>query len=271
MVKIAQMTFPPGYEELVNKILRWYDSLQYPTWAFSNKHNTRAAKKVLQEKTYLPGARDTWKGLSAVEKAAWKSAAAFDYRSNYALFCGDYSYRKKNGLSLPGTPDNLHQIYGLEMCDPDGLNEVIVQREDIVLAGPVSLSFNFKKDEISEPLAQSWGFDWTLYYFEDGENKIEYLNWEAPAGNLAWQNQSFTLGHAGQLYFHSVLTFYLEFYQANVFLDNLLISDATGDIYREAWKLNAKKQWIYTPQYRKTGWLFSPDYDTDFIKVLYLG
>jgi hypothetical protein len=51
MVKVAQITIPPEYEPLLAKILAWFDSLIYPTWASQYFHTTRSAKKANKEKT----------------------------------------------------------------------------------------------------------------------------------------------------------------------------------------------------------------------------
>ena len=51
MVKVAQMTIPPEYEPLLAKILAWFDSLIYPTWASRYFHTSRSAKKANKEKT----------------------------------------------------------------------------------------------------------------------------------------------------------------------------------------------------------------------------
>ena len=46
MVKVAQMTIPPEYEPLLAKILAWFDSLIYPTWASRYFYITLSAKKT---------------------------------------------------------------------------------------------------------------------------------------------------------------------------------------------------------------------------------
>jgi hypothetical protein len=109
-----------------------------------------------------------------------------------------------------------------------------------------------------------------LYYFEDGLNKTITYTWQAPAGSIDWNTVNFSMGVSGQKYFHLTVFWYFEYYDVEVFLDHLLISDQLGDKYRENWQYKAGKVWEYDNLYRKSGWLFTPGYRVPYFEVLYL-
>jgi hypothetical protein len=314
MVKVGNLTFPPGYEALVAKILAWYDNQIYPTWATRNRHNTRSAKKRNLEKTLLPSISGIWKGLTPAERAAWSAASDFSTLNGYQLFTSDYSYRRKNGLSLPGTPNNYHDMFSLEIDNPGGVSEVRFRRDEKDLVGPVNISFNYKKVERQTITLEEWSdlvatwadatamwtgvevaawsdpnIDWAdvlarwaystkgmfhlvaiLYYFEDGQNKIETHNWDSPAGPQNWNTVSFSMGTSGKKYFHLTLNWYMDNYDATVDFDHLLITSAGADKYRECWQFKSGKTWEYDNLYRKMGWLFSPAFAVPYFQVLYL-
>ncbi len=314
MAKVAVSTIPPEWQPLLDKILAHFQNQMYPTWATRFLHLSRSAKKADKEKTYIPGARSIWNTFTAPQKLAWTNAKFVSYRSGYNVFLGDYSYRKKNGLSLPGTADPTHQIYGLRISNFGGLDLVTLERHDIVATGQLSVHFSYKKVERQTITLEEWAdsvatwadatamwtgvetatwadsnIDWAdisarwaysmagmfslhvdAYYFEGGENKIDTYDWEAPAGNVNWNEVSFSFGVTSRYYFHVVCTWSLPYYDADVFFDNFYLRDMYGDVNRETFKPNAKKEWIYQPKVRKQGWLFGPAYLEPWFKVVYL-
>ena len=270
MVKVAQMNLPAGYQELLDKILSYFDNQIYPTWATRYFHNTRMAKERNKEKTYLPGVQAVWKTLDAPTKALWKSAASFLKWSNYQYFTAKYSYHKKHGLSFPISPNQTVQMYGLKVSNPGGSEIVGMVRQDIICTGQITVAFKYKKIEYSLPLDQSFGFHADCFYFKDGENLVDTFDWVSPTGNIDWTAVSQSFGVSGRYYFHIVLTFALDFYDVDVFLDNFLISDMYGDVYREPWAVKDGKPWAYTPFYRKRGWTFDPYYAEPFFQIEYI-
>jgi len=270
MVKVQQMDIPPEYQHLLDKILAWFDQQIYPTWATRNKQTTRSAKASNKEKTYLPKASEVWGGYDTATKALWKSAGVFMGLNGWLYFCQKFSYHKKNGLSLTLTPNQTVQIYGLKISNPTGSGQVRAVREDIVLTGQITVAFKYKKTEILPPSGQSFRFHADLYYFKDGQNLVESHDWVSPSGNVDWTTISESFGTTSRYYFHSVVTFYLDDYNADVFLDNLLISDMNGDVYREPWKVKAGIPWDYTVKARKQGWVFTPSYSFPSFEIVYI-
>lgn len=264
------MSIPPAYQEKLDKILAYFNLQIYPTWASRYFHTTRSAKARNQAKTYLPGARTVWATYDAVTKALWKTAGTFMKLNGWLYFTQKFSYHKKHGLTLTLTPNSTVQMFGLELFNPGGLEEVRATREDIVLLGQINAAFKYKKTENSPATTDPFRFHCDLYYFQDGENKVETHDWTAPSGNVDWTAVSESFGTTGRNYFHCVLTFYLDYYDADVFLDNFLISDGLGDVYREAWKVKDGKPWAYTPKVRKYGWIFSPNYAEPYFQIAYI-
>lgn len=265
------LEIPAAWEALMEKILRWFDNQQYPVWAPFNLHSTRSAKKANKERTYLVSVASEWGLLDAATKAQWATAADFGTLNNYQLFTSDYSYRRKNNLSLPGTPNAFHQLMGISWQNPDPLATCRLRRDCKDLEGQVTIAFNYEKTEYNPTTDKPFSFLATLYYFEDGLNKTETHEWSAGAGNKAWQAVSETFGTAGRKYFHLTILWYLDGYDAKINIDRLLVSDVNGDIYRECWQFKAGKTWEYDNLYRKEGWLFTPQYHVPYFEVAYLG
>jgi len=270
MVKVAQMNIPPSFEPLLAKILAYFDQTIYPTWASRYFHNTRSAKAANKAKTYIPGARAVWATYDAATKALWKSAGAFMKLNGWLYFTSKYSYCKKHGLPMDITPDQVKQMYGLKISNPGGMDLVSMERDDIVLTGQVTIAFKYKKVEYSPTLSDPFRLHADLYYFKDGQNLIDSYDWEAPSGSVDWTAISFSFGQTSRYYFHCVITFYLDFYDADVLLDNFLVSDMLGDVTREAWKVKDGKPWAYVPYYRKAGWSFDPFYAEPFFQTEYI-
>ena len=271
MVKVAQMDIPPEYQALLDKILAYFDNQIYPTWASRFFHKTRSAKKRNQEKTLMPSVSAVWAELSPAEKQAWSDASGFGTLNRYQLFISDYSYRWKNGLSIPGTPSTYHEMMGFQIQNPGGSTNVRFRRDEKDLVGPVSIAFNYQKTEISPTGDQPFKFVATLYYFDAGQNKTLAKEWSAPSGNVSWASVSESFGVSGQKYFHLTVEWYLDSYDATLNLDHLLIQSVGVDKYRECWQYKSGKIWEYDNLYRKTGWLFTPDYREPYFNVVYLG
>jgi hypothetical protein len=271
MVKVAKMDIPPAWQPLLDKILAYYDNQIYPTWASRYFHKTRSAKKRNKQKTYIPSAAAAWKALTSSEKVAWTSASAFGTLNNYQLFLADFSYRRKNGLSLPGTPFSTHEMMGLEIQNPGGSTNVRLRRDEKDLVGPITIAFTYQKTENAPTGDKPFKFIATAYYFWEGKNLTLTKEWSAPTGNVSWTSVSESFGVSGQKYFHLTIIWYLDNYDAIVDLDHLLIQSAGTDKYRECWQYKAGKTWSYDNLYRKTGWLFTPGYQVPYFDVIYLG
>lgn len=224
---IDTRNLPPSWLPLADKILRWYDQLQYPVITPFGVMGKRKAKQTRRDNTWITEIKTAWAAVAAGTKANWKTAAAFVKRNGYQLFVKDYAYRKRNHLSLPGTPNVLHQVKGLLMSNPGPVAQCRLQRDDVQLTGQVTLSFNYKKTENVPTGGDPFNFLATLWYFKGGQILTETHTWSAPAGNVAWASVSETYGTAGRKYFHHRVIFYLDNYDADVYFANFLLQDQT--------------------------------------------
>jgi hypothetical protein len=270
MTKVATMTIPPDFQALLDKILAHFDQMIYPTWATRFFHRTRAAKKANEEKTYLPHIHDIWSVMTPAEKQAWKDAKGYTGYSGYQVFTADYSYRRKNNLTIPGTAYTTHQLYGLKISNPGGGDLIRVRLHLKDLTGPLTIAFNYKKGQYALPADKSFNFTAQAFYFDGGLNIVDTKEWESPTGDVAWAVVSQSWGTSGKKYFHLTIEFKLDNYDADVFLDNLRITDGNGAFYSDSFNKKVGKEWIYTPFYRKQGWAFDPSFAVPNFEIVYL-
>jgi len=270
MVTVAQMDLPPGYQELLDKILAWFNNQIYPVWATRFFHTTRKAKADNKAKTFITGARTIWNEFDIDTKLDWFLARGYTRWSGYNLFLADYSYRRKNGLSLPGTPTTTHQLYGLKMGNPGAGNEVLTRLHLKDLTGPITIDFYYKKTEYQATFGDPFNLIADAFFFDGGLNILDEETWEAPGGNVDWAHVSFTFGEAGRRYFHLIMQLAIIDYDCDVFIDNFKISDQSGDFYLDSFTHNAGTDWQYEAFYRKQGWAFYPSFAVPYFEVLYL-
>jgi len=281
MAKVFRMSIPPELQPLLDKIISYFDQLKYPTWATRFLHKTRSAKKRNREKTYIPAARAVWNSLTPSQKEAWKRSREFtiwqrEYVSSrrsfsgYHTFITDYSYRKKNNLSLPGTPSFTHQLFGLKMFNPGGNHDVFCRLHLKDLVGPIKVEFYYKKIEYSPTFGNPFNVIADAFFFDGGLNILDEETWESPAGNINWSKATINVGELGKKYFHLIIQFSLFDYNAAVFIDKLSVSDYYGIFYYDSFIKKSGKAWKYQPFYRKQGWAFYPSFDAPYFEVVYL-
>lgn len=216
---------PPSWLPLLEKVIRWFNNQTYPVWTVFGSTSPRKRKKVNRSNTFLPTVRLVWHDLSDAERQAWADSADFVERTGYQLFVKDCSYRIKQLMPYPRIPSQYFGMYGLAIKNPGGTEDVRLQRDDVNAVGQVTLSFNYKKVERAVTGGEPFRAVITLWYFEGGENKTETHTWEAPAGNVGWTTVSETYGESGRLYFHHRVVYYLDDYNADVYLANFKITD----------------------------------------------
>jgi hypothetical protein len=270
MTKVAVMTIPPEFDALLAKILAHFNQMAYPCWASRFFHTTKSAKKANAEKTLLPHISALWSALTLVEKNAWKAAVGYTGYSGYQLFTAEQSYQRKHNTSLPRTPYTTHQLYGLKMSNPLATSPIRVRLHLKDLVGPLTLAFDYKKQEILPTGGLPFSMTATAYYFDAGLNLAHVTNWTAPSGNVAWTSVSISWGNAQRSYFHLIIEFILDNYNANTFLDNLGVTDGGGLFYGESFNKKVGQEWDYYPWYRKEGWAFDPEFAQPNFEVVYL-
>jgi len=281
MTKVAQMSIPPEFQALLDKIIAHFDQMMYPTWATRFFHKTRSAKQRNKEKTYIPGARAVWNSFTQAQKDAWKNSRQYtiwqrEYVSSkhswsgYNTFITDYSYRKKNHLSLPGTPSSTHQLFGLKMSNPGGFSDVQCRLHLKDLIGPIKIEFYYKKIEGTPTFGDPFNVIAEAFFFDGGLNILDEETWESPSGNIDWSKVTINVGESRKKYFHLIIQFSLLDYDADVFFDKFSVSDYDGIFYYDSFIKKSGGVWEYQPFYRKQGWAFYPSFDLPYFEVVYL-
>jgi len=272
-MKTIQTEFPAEYAAFVETALRWFERYGVPVMCRNWFQTSRSVKANKVAATKLPSATSYWKPLNDATKQLWRNAAkkATGYYRGYQLFVSDFIWRQKNGLSLPGTPSDFHQLFGLELTNPGGASDVEARRDDKDLVGYISYKLSFKKTEITPSATYKFSVNCTAYYFSDGGLGIETDTYEAVAGNIDWTTINRQFGLIGRKYFHFKIVISIANYDADVLLDNFELSDASGVIMRENWNVAKYAAWIPTALYRKKDWVFKPAYAEPYFKHLYLG
>lgn len=273
MVKVVQPEIPPEWVPLFDKIFRWFEVRGIPIWARMWFQDARSIDKSRDERSKLPMAGTAWKPLSSATKQLWNLAAyrAYNYYRGYRLFTADYIWRQKVGLSLPGTPDNTHQLFGLKMLNPGGAANIYARRDDKDLVGQINLKFSYKKDEITPSATKAFKVTCTAYYLTPGGYDTDVDTYTAPAGDRDWATLNYSFGTAGREYFHFKIVFAIDGYDAIIWLDNIVLSDANGEFFREGFNTENYEYWEPNMLYRKRDWQFNPAYIRNYFLHEYVG
>lgn len=272
MVRIVQPDIPPEWEEMWAKIVRWFDLHGIPVWCRMWFQTSRSQKEKRRAATKFPSAGSAWKQLDAATKIAWRSAAkaGWNYYRGYRMFVADYIYRLQNNLSLPGTPSDYHQLFGMVMDNPSGSSDIYMRRDDKDLIGPLTIKFSYKKDERTPSGSYAFKVQSTAYYFWAGQVLSHTDTFTSPAGDVAWNTITRNFGTSGLKYFHLKVIFTILNYDAKIYLDNIIWSDQNGEFFREHFNVESYGAWIPVLLYRKRDWVFNPAYITTYFKHEYL-
>jgi hypothetical protein len=269
MALIPYQNFPPEWQPLIDKLFRWYNSGPHPVMACFNGMFSRGQKAATAARSFLKEIALVWDAFDSTTKAAWKSAGATCKLSGYNLFIADYAYRKKNSLSLPGTPSNFHQLGGLELWNTGGFESVQAIYRDIAVMGPIQLKISFKQDQNSAPTDYPFRIYIKASYFDAGLNKYDEDTFTAAAGNVDWNTITRNFGVAGRYYFEIEVFFCVDYYDAVITLDNFELSDSGGIVKAEYWNPKAMAVWQPDLLDRKTGWTFLPLASSDYFNFNY--
>lgn len=271
MAQGSYIDVPALQEKNYKKALRKYQGTKGSIIATPYKFLSREDLAALKDRSFMKHVAASWKLLDTATKNLWKSAGNYSMTRGYSLFMQDYCFRRKYGLSLPPVPNQLHQMYGLMMSNPEGIEELRAVRTDIAVTGPITVSFNYKKIEHTPTYGQPFKVTADAVYFHQGDNLHEIQTYEANSGNEDWQSVSFTFGQASRYFFELITSFEASYYDADIIIDNFLITDQTGIVVSEPWKVKANKPWLYQVRTRKQGWDFFPTFGYPFNQLVYTG
>ena len=272
MVRLIQPGIPAEYEELWNKIVRWFGLKGVPTFARLWSQNTRRMFAIRYTISKFMSVGAAWRALSFEQQQAWRDAAnvAWGYNRGYRLFTADYIYRLFAGLPVPGDPSNYHQLFGLEMSNPDGLADIQMRRDDKDLVGPIDIAFKYKKIEVTPSALHCFKVACTGWYLTQGGVGVDTDEWNLPAGNIDWTVFTQTFGVEDRQYFHWKIVISITNYDSKVYFNSLDLADKNGNFFSENWITERYEPWVPTRLYRKKDWLFTPEWPNNYFQHLYL-
>jgi hypothetical protein len=270
MSKINYQNCPVAWLPMLARVLRWYDSHNSAVIGGYNKQKTRKDKTQRESVSYFKEVAAAWNPLDTYTKSYWQRAAGYCKKTNYKLFVADFAYRHRTGLATPGTPNDYHQLWGLAIKNPGGVADVSALWKTIAVIGVITVRFSISKTETSPPSDYSFRVRAVASYFEGGENKTEEHIYTTPTGNLSWGWQQFTFGTADRYYFEFELSLELYLYDAEVILDNLKVSDKSGELYFEYFNPVRPNDWQPIELIRKEGWQFSPFFDPTYFEQKFI-
>jgi len=272
MVRTIGSLLPAEWEDLWNKVVRWYGLRGIPTFSRLWFQDLRRMREIRYSISHFMELGTAWTNLSDATRQAWRDAAnaCWDYNRGYRLFTADYIYRLIGGLPLPGIPSNYHQLFGLELLNPGGAQNVFMRRDDKDIIGQLTYKVKFKKTEITPSGVYAFKVQCTAYYLIPGGYATDTDEYVASAGNIAWSLLNRTFGTADREYFHFKIILTIENYDVIVDLDSIELIDQNGRFFKETWITKRNKAWVPKLLFRKTDWIFSPGYIDTYFKHLYL-
>lgn len=272
MVKVIGNVLPAEWEAFWNKVVRWYGLRGIPTFARLWSQDIRRMRKIRYDISHFMALGSAWRELSSATQQLWRDAAkeCWGYNRGYRLFTADYIYRLIAGLPVPGTPSNYHQLFGLEMLNPGGSENVYMRRDDKDIVGQLTEKIKFKKTEITPSGSYAFKVQCTAYYLTEGGYSTDTDEYVAAAGNIAWNEIERTFGQDARKYFHFKIILTIANYDAVVDIDSLELLDKNGRFFFENWITQRNKVWVPKMLFRKTDWRFGPSYIDTYFKHLYL-
>lgn len=272
MVKVIGSVLPAEWAVFWAKVVRWYGLRGIPTYSRLWFQDYPRMRKIRYNISDFKQMGSAWKGLSAAVQQDWRDAAhaCWDYNRGYRLFTADYIYRLIGGLPIPGAPNIYHQLFGLEMLNPGGSDNVFMRRDDKDIVGQITAKIKFKKTENTPSAVAGFKIQQTAYHFTDGGYDTDTDEYSAPAGNIAWIEVEQTFGVADREYFHYKIVLTIDNYDAIIDIDSIELTDKNGRYFKENFITKSNKAWIPKLLFRKTDWLFGPSFIDTYFKHIYL-
>jgi hypothetical protein len=272
MVKVIGDVLPSQWVEFWGKVVRWYNLKGIPSYSRLWFQDYRRMRQIRYNISDFQAVGVAWQNLSPADKEAWRAAAkaCWDYNRGYRLFTADYVWRLIAGLPVPGTPSIYHQLFGMQIHNPDGLLNVYMRRDDKDLVGQITAKVKFKKTENAASPTASFKISQTGWYFTQGGFSTDTDEHAVAAGDIAWNEVERTFGTASREYFHYKIVLSIENYNATVDIDSIELLDQNGRFFKENFITERNKAWVPALLYRKKDWIFSPGFSPDYFKHLYL-
>ncbi|NCN42367.1 hypothetical protein GW916_14095 [bacterium] len=171
-MRTTPRSVPAGLEIADSNLGFITDPRRFPYFRSKGRNLTRAKRNRLVTQSPFSESSALWATLSSAEKDAWNTAGTYCGLSGWSLFNQDLIWRNRFAMSVPGTPNNLHQLLTLfTRCDYPPSDSVVwwqgrrlqyykyqaisgsTQRELVFVNEPVpthlKMSINYKTDIIA--------------------------------------------------------------------------------------------------------------------------
>ena len=272
MVKVIGSVLPAEWEAFWNKVVRWYGLRGIPTFSRLWFQDIRRMQDIRYTISHFKQMGSAWRNLDAATQLAWRNAAysCWDYNRGYRLFTADYIYRLIAGLPIPGSPNIYHQLFGLEMVNPGGTQNIFMRRDDKDIVGPLTVKIKFLKTENTPSAIYAFKIKCTAYRFIPGSYTTDIDEYVVPSGNIVWNEVSRVFGVADKKYFHFKIVLTIKNYDAIIKIDSIELIDKNGRFFKENWITKRNKAWVPKMLFRKTDWIFNPSYTDTYFKHVYL-
>jgi len=213
-----------------------------------------------------------WGQLDSATQVLWRNAAnkAWEYNRGYRLFTADYIYRLIAGLSVPGSPSDYHQLFGLKVKNSSVFVPVYFYRDDKDVVGPITISTDFKKTELAPASGQPFYLWLEGWYLTEGGIGHEIDGWDFYYSDIDWTNFERSFLTSDRQYFHLRVGFSLSWYNAEVYFNNIIMSDKNGEFYNENFITERNTPWVPSRLYRKKDWYFFPSFIAPYYEHIYL-
>jgi len=112
-MRTGPRTIPAGLGEADSGVGFITDPRRFPYYRAKGRNLTRAKRNRLVAQSPFNESSNLWATLSSAEKDTWNTAGTYCGLSGWSLFNQDIIWRNRFDMSVPGTPDNLHQLVAL--------------------------------------------------------------------------------------------------------------------------------------------------------------
>lgn len=109
MAKIGYWAFPPEWEPLIKKILKWNDRFFFTSVRRNNTLMTRKRLSGLSQRSLQPAAALEWQNLPSDTKSMWAEAAQSNAQTSFQLYLQEYAQSIKHEIEVPLTPSIFAQ------------------------------------------------------------------------------------------------------------------------------------------------------------------
>lgn len=279
MVKLDTQSVPSAFETLYGKNLVNREIREIENAGRKPFQDSRKILKQIDDQSLIYAAADAWKAMSDVQRVLWNDAAEnrVGERYGYNLFVEDFCYRQQVGKSPTDQINSFHQLCGFRQTKIDSPNSSIMYRYFHDIIGEGQVKFSFKFTELETP----WTPRFTVQVYESWDGGHDYTTFTHEGSDIDWNEVTLDFGAVGRESWLNTLTIAIYGGYAESWIDNIIYSDSTGELFRESFELprvgfgmshferKPYNEVVYSG-YSNEHWLFYGDYVEEQMDCVYL-